>query len=431
MRRLAVQSHIMQHMTYRSGRASTRWILLIGGAVVVVLLAIGALYLMGPSVTVTEVVQGPVVESFYATGTIEPSTEYPIRTGTAGLLIDVKVDKGDRVKKGQVIAIVSDPQLQLALDKAKASLEQAQRRADEHSSPVLAEFDSKIQAMQAMLDNANREEKSLEQVAATGASSRTDRDRAADRVKEHWSELESLKAQRAQSVLQLDNDLEVAKAAVHAAQTDFDRQTLTSPVDGVVLDRPQPRGTRLALNDHIMQIADVRPANLVMRAAVDEENVAQVRTGQKVIVTLYSFPNHTFEAQVSKLYDKAEPDRRTFEVDVKLADPDPKLAAGMTGELAFVIAAKEQAPIIPSQAVQAGHVYTVHDGRLALADVKTGLRSIERVEILSGLSPGELVVISPVAINDVGRRVRLSRMDPKAAADLNTPPQREVFKGFN
>lgn len=421
----------MQYMTQRSAQATARWILLIGGAVVVVLLATGAFYLIGPSVTVTEVVQGPVVESFYATGTIEPSTEYPIRTGTAGLLIDVRVDKGDHVKKGQAIAVVSDPQLQLALDKAKASLDEATRRADEHISPVLAEFDAKTQAMQAMLDNANREEKSLEQVAATGASSRTDRDRAADRVKEHWSELESLKAQRAQMVLQLDNDLEVARAGVRAAQTDFDRQTLTSPVDGVVLDRPQPRGTRLALNDHIMQIADVRPANLVMRAAVDEENVAQVQTGQKVLVTLYSFPNQTFEASVSKLYDKAEPDRRTFEVDVKLAEPDPKLAAGMTGELAFVIAAKEQAPIIPSQAVQAGHVYTVHDGRLALADVKTGLKSVERVEILSGLSPGEPVVISPIALKDVGRRVRIARMDPKAAADLNTPPQREVFKGFN
>jgi len=94
-----------------------------------------------------------VVESFYATGTVQPVTEYPIRTGTGGILIDLKVDKGDRVSKGQVLSIVSDPQLQLALDKARAELEEKQKRADEKTSPVLKEFDSKMEAMGAMAAN--------------------------------------------------------------------------------------------------------------------------------------------------------------------------------------------------------------------------------------------------------------------------------------
>src|SRR5436305_11143534 len=209
-------------MKYRRGSVGVRWIL-ISAAVLALAAAAGAfVHFSRPLVTITEVVEGPVVESFYATGTVSPVTEYPIRTSTAGLLIDLKVDKGDRVSKGQVLAIVSDPQLQLALDKAKAELEEKQKRADAKTSPVLAEFDSKMQASQSMLENAQRDEQRLTDVVNRGAASFTDRDRATDRVKEHWSELEAHKAEHAAVQLRLDTEVTTAQTAVGPADRDFD-----------------------------------------------------------------------------------------------------------------------------------------------------------------------------------------------------------------
>src|SRR5689334_25437017 len=118
-------------MRYRRGSVGVRWVI-ISAAILALAAAAGAfVHFSKPLVTITEVVEGPVVESFYATGTVQPTTEYPIRTGTAGLLVDVLVDKGDRVAKGQPLAKVSDPQLQLALDKAKANLDEAKVRADD------------------------------------------------------------------------------------------------------------------------------------------------------------------------------------------------------------------------------------------------------------------------------------------------------------
>src|SRR5205807_2030871 len=122
------------------------------------------------------------------------------------------------------------------------------------------------------------------------------------------------------------------------AEWNLDQQTLRAPVDGVVLDRPVALGTRVAVNDHVLSTADVRPENMVMRAQVDEEDITQVRVGpehpQVVKMSLYAFPNQSFEGTVTKVYDKADPDRRTFEVDVTLNAPHPKMAPGMTGELA-------------------------------------------------------------------------------------------------
>lgn len=394
----------------------------------------GIYWLSRPTVTVTQIVEGPVVESFYATGTVEPVTEYPIKTSNAGIITRVFVDKGDAVTKGQPLAIVEDPQLQYKLDKARAELEQAKARADDKSSPVLAEYDAKLQANAAMLDNADREEKRYSEMVGKGGASQTDVEKAADHAKDLWSLGMSLKSERAAAKLQLETDLHVAEAALAAAQREADLQTIHSPIDGVVLDRPAPLGTRLNVdvNDHVMQIADVRPENLVMRAAVDEENVAEIHNDQVVQMSLYSFPGRAFEGHVTKRYDKADPDRRTFEVDVKLNPPTPNLAAGMTGELAFIVASKKRAMVAPAQALQGGSLYTVRDGRLHhVHDASVGIKSVERIEILDGFQPGEAIVISPVQGIAEGSAVRAVRMDPIVAAGLNKPKTDATFKGFN
>jgi membrane fusion protein (multidrug efflux system) len=240
-----------------------------------------------------------------------------------------------------------------------------------------------------------------------------------------------MKAERGAKLLQLESELRVAESAAAIAQWNLDQQTLRSPIDGVVLDRPVSVGTRMAINDHIMQLADVRPEDLVMRAAVDEENVAEVRPDQIVRMALYSFPGRTFEGKVTRIYDKAEPDRRTFEVDVAMAEPDPKLAAGMTGELAFIVRAKAKSLVAPSQALQSGDIYTVRNGKLAkVKEANVGLKSVERIELTAGLRPGDRVVISPVQGMREGESVRVAHMDPIVAADLNKPKTVDVFKAF-
>ena len=192
------------------------------------------------------------------------------------------------------------------------------------------------------------------------------------------------------------------------------------------------RGTVTDINDPVMIVADVRPEKLVMRAAVDEEDVTKVRVGQVVRMTLYSYESRTFEGKVARIYPQADPERRTFEVDVQIVDPDARLSPGMTGELAFVMDAKERAVVVPSQAVQKGAVYTVENGRLKKVGAEIGLRGIERSEVRSGAKPGDRVVISTIGEMEDGQRVRTSYTDPVTAAGLNKPKQvNDNFKGFN
>src|SRR5437870_3726161 len=112
-------------MRLRAAQASMRWISLSAGTLAT--LAAGAwlvlrITITSPLVTVTDAVEGPVVQAFYSTGTIQPEREYPIRSNVAGTLTDVRVDKGSAVKKGDLLAVVTDPLLKFQVDKAHAEL---------------------------------------------------------------------------------------------------------------------------------------------------------------------------------------------------------------------------------------------------------------------------------------------------------------------
>lgn len=417
----------------RRAQSAVRWLILIAIAFSLVSIAGYGLYqYLRPVVTVTEVVEGPLVQAFYSTGTVQPEREYPIKSATAGTLDQVLVDKGHRVKKGQPLAIVTDPALIFTADRAKAELEEKLLRVEEGKSPVLAEYDARLKGTLELQEIAQREVKRISELMQSNAGSQNDLDRAMDRVKHLLIEVESIKAQRAAKKLELEREVQVAHSASNIAQWNLQEQTLKSPIDGVVLDRPTSVGTRVAINDPIMRVADVVPGNLVMRADVDEEDVAKLEIDQAVRMTLYSFAGQVLSGKVTKIYDQADPARRTFEVDVRFEAPNDRLLPGMTGELAFITASKSSTIVVPAQALQSGNVYLVRDHRLVKSNAEIGLKSIERVEILSGLQPGTQVVISPASSLSEGQVVRTKHMDPLSAAGLNKPPPMvEAFKAFS
>lgn len=399
-------------------------------------LAAGAIRYFRPRVDVTTVVRGPVVQAFYATGTVSAEHEYSIRSTIDGI-VRLKVDKGSVVHKGDILAVVENSDLRFNLDQATAELHRKQLLADDATSPALAELRARVQSSSGMLDIALKDENRVTGLLEHGATSQNDLDQSMNRVKSLWGDVESYKSQLRAKKIDLDKDVEVAQAALVSAQWNLDQATIRSPVNGTVLDWPTADGSRVAVNDHIMQLADVSPDHLVMRAQVDEEDKNKLRppatdgTRQMVKMTLYAYPDEILSGTVDKIYDKADPDRRTYEVDVKFDKPDVQLSAGMTGELNVIVSEKENAMIVPTQAVQGGRLMLVHDGHLESPDIVVGLRSVERTEITSGVDENDVVVISPILDLEPGQGVSTHWIDPVIASDLNAPRNdTDGFKGF-
>jgi multidrug efflux pump subunit AcrA (membrane-fusion protein) len=399
-----------------------------------------------PKVQVTRLTNGPVVQAFYATGTVSPEREYSVHANVAGILfLEQGIDKGVAVKKDQLLARVVSDDLEQKMRQAAAELKEKKARSDEATSPVLREFDKRAEAFTEIMGLAKKELQRLLTLAETGNAQQVEIERTQDRIKTLWSELEAVKAQRAAKELELHKDLEVAQAAYDMAKWNSDQQEIRAPIDGVILDWPVANRTRLAINDLILTLADVRPEKLVMRAQVDEEDKNKLRNGQLVQMTLYSFPNDKdkFTGHVKTIYQKADPQRRTFEVDVEIdrpttqptsrpakgADLYDQFSPGMTGELAFIEMAKKEAQILPRQALQGDAFYVVRGGKLDRVEAKAGVRNVTRVEVLGGIDRDALVMLSPVGTMQPGQAVRTEFVDPRVAADLNKPKDVEVFKG--
>lgn len=403
-------------------RKVARWLITIG---VLAGVAAGGYFLWQrfsvPNVTLTQVVQGPVVQAFYATGTLLPHREYPVKSNVDGTLVEVLVEKGDEVKKGEAVARVYAEDIVLRRTQAEADLELTKQLADAKTSPALQEFDAKIAAAGKQWEFAEREYGRLSQIRATAGRTVSELEKAEEATKTTFNALEALKSAKATKILELQRDLKTAQVQLDIAQWNIDQQSIASPIAGVVLDWPVSTGTRVKVNDMLLTVADVRYDQLVMRTNVDEEDKTRVRLDQTVQCTLYSYPDRVFEGRVKRIYPKADPSRRTFEVDVEMLSPDPGFAAGMTGELAFVVERKEVAVVIPSQAVQAGEVWVVRDNKLAKTAVELGLKSIQRTEVLSGLKPGDEIVVSPIGNLTAGQKVRVSTIDPAAAAGIDEP----------
>ena len=442
--------------------SAVRWVIL--AAVVVSLGAVGFLALRAsrPTVTVTQIVEGPAVQAFYATGTLEPADrEHWLKAAAAGFVQNPDasrpyIDKGDRVRKGQVLAVVYDEMLQQMYDKALADAVEKRARADSATSPVLQELDANISAYGDLVAAAKRTFDRYEKGVAARALSQADFDLSLDRLKDLWSKHESFKAQKLQMKLRLERELAESESALRSATWNLEKMKVVSPIDGFVLDKPQQVGTKVAVNDLIVTVANTSPENLVMRAQVDEEDVTKVwepRTKERlaaampwfglgrvldawveqpqiVRMTLYAFEGQSFTGHVARIYPKADPERRTFEVDVRMNEPSPRMQHGMTGELAFEVAHKDRTLVAPSQAFQDGKFWIVRDGRLIRTDAQPGLRGVERVEVATGLKPGDRVVVSPIAGLSDGQAVKIGQeLDPRAAADLNKPKKKELFRG--
>jgi multidrug efflux pump subunit AcrA (membrane-fusion protein) len=419
---------IIPPMSARRGLLPFKWLVYFG---VIALLAVGMFAffrMLRANVVVTKLVEGPVVRAVYATGTVAPEREFPVRATNEGTLEKVLVDKGSVVAAGQPLAQIVDPALIYAVDQAQSNLTEKLARADEKTSPVLAELDARIKATTEQLGIATREERRLREAFEGGGGSRSDVDRASDRTQTVWAALESYKSQRGMRVLELTREAEGAGSELKTAQWKLDQQTLKSPIDGVVLDRPKSQGTRVAVNEVILRVADVKPKNLIMRAAVDEEDITSVHVGQKVIMTLYAFEKTKFEGIVRTIYAEADANRRTFEVDIDILQSNDRFQPGMTGELAFVIQEKEKAMIVPSQAVQNGAIYVMRDGRITRLEPQVGVAAVDRVEIVSGLELEDQVIISPITPEMVGKSASVKTMDPREAAGLN---KKDADKPFN
>jgi RND family efflux transporter MFP subunit len=148
-------------------------------------------------------------------------------------------------------------------------------------------------------------------------------------------------------------------------------------------------------------------------AEVDEEDIARVHAGQKVVLRADALPGEVLDGNVAEVTPKGDPIARSYRVRIALADPS-RVRVGMTVDANLIVAERADALLVPATAVQGNAVWVVTKGRAHRQPVRIGVTGAGRAEILEGLSPDARIVDAPPPDLREGRAVR-----------LRAPPERE------
>ena len=170
-----------------------------------------------------------------------------------------------------------------------------------------------------------------------------------------------------------------------------------SPVNGVVTEKKILQGMRFMPGDSLYQISDLSTVWVI--ADVFEQDIAQIKLGAKVKVKINSYPEKAFEGAVSYIYPTLNADSRTMPIRIDLKNPGGLLKPGMFAQVDLLSTSKEAVLVIPNSAViDSGTRQIVliqkKEGRYEPREVSLGARADNGVEVIKGLSDGDLVVTS-------------------------------------
>ncbi len=298
----------------------------------------------GPAAVETVAAElGSIARSVTVSGVVEPIRSIGVNSQLAGELMGVDVQEGDHVAVGTVLARLDRRELDAQLSAAEAAYQVAE-----------AQFQRSEQL----------------------------RDRKVITLPEYEKDRTAYAA---------------AKAQLDQLKTRIGFATVTSPINGVVVQKSVEAGDAVGNQTRLFTLADI--STLVVRVGVSELDVVELHVGDPVDVTLDAFPGRHFQAHIRRIFPSADPGTRLVPVEVALeAGSERTVKPGFLARIGFQLDARNNVLLVPGSAIVGiggvQSVFLVQDGHALKRTVQTGLTSEGRVEVVTGLQPGDAVVVA-------------------------------------
>jgi RND family efflux transporter MFP subunit len=323
---------------------------------------------------------------------LRPLAQADVGSKGLGYLDAVLVDRGDRVRRGQLLALVRPSDLPDQLAAARGMLAQAQAAA------TLAR--TNYERAKALAPSAVVSQQELQQAQAQLSTSEASESGA-----------------RAQ----------IAALGVRLGET-----RIESPLTGVVSARRVDPGALVGPSTGAI-LTVVRMDVLRVFVVVTERALKGVAVGKDAHIELDAFPDRKFSGKVVRIAPSFDPTTRSLEAEVQLANESGELRPGMYGRATIVLEVHPQATLVPLAAVQTVNeqhfVYVHREGVVKRRQVETGFEDEIAVEVVHGLAAGEEVVVAGIDLLVDGAKVRgvkeSGQKEKRAAADremVTSPP---------
>jgi HlyD family secretion protein len=411
-------SSIADEMTSARNQLRRRRNLRLGGILALVIGA-GAMASRKPVAEVGLVRQEEVTRTLALTGRVEPSTQASLSVPRSETVVELLVDRGARVKKGDLLARLDPAAAKARLDDASHRVQQA-----ESSLELLTRRGAmqRIQQLERDVGIAEAEKKQLESdlkvqkdLLARGLSAQDSVETLQTRFTQATLRLESarlaLDARRSaqpEDARSGQAQLESARSQLRTAELELAQLELRAPFDGIVLERNLEVGTRPRAGDPLFVIQSLDTVRVV--ANLDELYLPQIKVGNTARIALDAAPEKQLEATVSALGPGVDPTQGTTRLELTFnTPPDETWRPGMTVDIDLLIETRPSALTVPRAGLRSADartkVWVVSDGVIVEKPVTVIPWRSERVVVLDGLSDGEEVVLGPESLKP-GRKVR-------------------------
>ena len=341
---------------------------------------------------VSMVRRGSIDNAITLSGEFHPFQEVDIHAKVAGYLKNISVDVGDRVRLGQTIGVLEIPELNAELQSADASV----RNANDAIERAQSELESAKSTHDAYHSAYSRLKQASESRAGLIAEQELDDSQAKDKEAEAQISVAQATLSEARSQLAVAQ----GKQQQMTALSDYSR--ITAPFDGVITQRYADTGALIQAGTSsstqamtVVQLAETDKLRLVI--PVPESAVSRIKLGTGVNVRVPAL-NRTFSGVVARFADALDTQTRTMHTEIDVKNTDNSLVDGMYAEVDIVLAKKDSALVVPTQAVSRNGsdatVLTINaQNQVEQRHIELGLEGNRNIEVLGGLKEHDLVLI--------------------------------------
>lgn len=352
-----------------------------------------------PRYRTAKVSRGDIVEAVTASGAVNAVTTVQVGTQVSGVIKEINVDFNSPVRKGQVIARIDPSPFQSKVEEARANRLAAEANL-EKARASLADAERTFNRSRELFEKNLTPQSSLD-TAETAA-------------------------QMARAQVSVANaGIEQARAALSVAETNLGYTNITSPVDGIVINRNVDVGQTVAASFQTPTLFTIAQdlTKMQIDSNVAEADIGRVMAGQEVEFTVDAWPGTTFRGAVSQVRNAPITVQNvvSYDVVVKVANPELKLKPGMTANVSVIIARHGNVMKIPNAALRfrpkdmaesrkmpggdqlkGSSVWTLADGKPKRVGVKTGATDGSFTELVSGEIPegAEVIVEAQAAAKE-------------------------------
>jgi len=326
------------------------------------------LHACGKKQETTKPVREDITSSVYASGTVKAKHQYQVYTKANGTILEWLVNEGDAVNKGEVIMRISNNTSQI--NKANAALA-AQLNNTEANKIKLAELKANIDFSRAKFLNDSLALKRQQSLWEQNVGSKVD--------------LEQIKKQLDFLAAQSKNNLQLSEEVL----SDFE---VRSEVTGKIYAIQKEVGEMVTPNAPLAVIGSANEFTIELQ--VDEYDVVKIKVGMKVYISMDSYKGELYEAVIKHINPYMNERTKTFTVEAEFTKSPQVLFPNLSVEANIFIESRNQVLTLPRSAVSDDNMVTKADG--TQQKVVTGLKDYKKVEIISGLSEtDEVMLVQP------------------------------------